>query len=84
MLEAVRYFFIRKPHKIEIINDIDEDLINFYRVWINNEKELIEKSERPPYSRSLYNEYVKKWEQRYKGKNDIERAFRYFYILKMY
>jgi hypothetical protein len=33
---------------------------------------------------SLYNEYVKKWEQGYKGKNGIERAFRYFYILKMY
>jgi DNA adenine methylase len=47
-------FFYKKPHKIEIINDIDDDLINFYRVWINNEKELVDRLEQLPYSRSLY------------------------------
>jgi DNA adenine methylase len=76
-------FFYKKPHKIEIINDIDDDLINFYRVWINNEKELVDRLEQLPYSRSLYKEYVKDWEQGYKGKDDIERAIKYFYILRL-
>lgn len=75
-------FFYKEPHKIEIINDIDEDLINFYRVWLNNEKELIDKLKRLPFARSLHNEFVKEWKQGNKGGNDLERAVRYFYILR--
>jgi DNA adenine methylase len=82
-LGSGQIFFHKKPHKIEIINDIDDDLINFYRVWISNEKELVDRLEQLPYSRSLYKEYVNDWKNGYKGKDNLERAIRYFYILRL-
>jgi len=75
-------FFRKPPHKIEVINDVNNDLINFYLVWYEQKDKLIEVLERLPYSEALYKRWIKEWYQGYKGKDDFERAIRYFFLLR--
>jgi len=75
-------FFRKPPHKIEVINDVNNDLINFYIVWYEQKDKLIEVLERLPYSEALRKRWIKEWYQGYKGKDDFERAIRYFFLLR--
>ncbi len=77
---AGQVFFAKQPHKMEIINDINNDLINFYLVWYEQKDKLIETLEHLPYSSYIHNKWVSEWKQGYKGRDDFERAVRYFYI----
>lgn len=47
-------FFNKEPSNIETINDIDEDVINLFKVIRNNTEELIKKITYTPYSRKEY------------------------------
>jgi DNA adenine methylase len=73
-------FFTKPPHKTEIINDINNDLVNFYLVWYEHKNKLIESLESLPYSSYVRNQWVSEWTQGFKGSDDFERAVRYFYI----
>lgn len=74
----------KEPAKLEILNDINGDLINFYKV-IQDEvkcKELIDKLYFIPKSREIFDEYdikIKKKEY----KNDVEHAVMFYYLLKL-
>lgn len=74
----------KEPSKLEIFNDIHGDLINFYRVIQDKDKykELINKIYFTPSSRELFDEYDKNL---FLGdyKDDVERAFYFYYILKL-
>jgi DNA adenine methylase len=61
---------------IEIVNDIDEDLVNFLMVNREEPARLAADLETLPYSRSLYDRW--KWEE--KPEDPFERAVRWFYI----
>jgi DNA adenine methylase len=68
----------RKPSQIETYNDIDGEVVNFFKVLRDKKDELIQKICLTPFS---YEEFVEAIEQ--KGKpnlSDVERA-RMFYIL---
>lgn len=72
-------FFEKNPSKIEVINDYDSNVINFYKVLQNNKKELMQKIDNALISRELFLEYRKsKWDEL----EPLERAFRFFYITK--
>lgn len=75
-------FFAKKPHRVEIINDIDGDLMNFFRAWKSNKDELIKRVSELPYSRELYNEVLTQWKSGNKGETDLDRAVNYFYIAR--
>lgn len=65
---------IRNSKYIEIINDINSDVYNFYKVVRDNPKELVAMLDTAIYSRELNDE------SRYSDpKNDIEKAF-YFFV----
>ena len=81
-LGAGQIFFKKEKHKNEIINDIDNDLINFYLVWKNDKDKLINELKDYPYSKYIRDKFLNEWIQGYKGANDLERAVRYFYILR--
>ena len=81
-LGAGQIFFKKEKHKNEIINDIDNDLINFYLVWKNDKDKLINELKDYPYSKYIRDKFFNEWLQGYKGANDLERAVRYFYILR--
>ena len=62
-------------HYMEVINDIDGDLINFYRQLRDNGEKLTRLLQLTPYSEYEHREAKTK---NYEGLSDIERARRYF------
>jgi len=76
-------FFGKQPSKVEIVNDINSELINFYRVIQRKCDKFLEREKYEMYSRELYYEYLNDY---YSGKHfefgDVERAFRFFCLIK--
>jgi len=76
---AGHVLFNKEPSKIEIYNDIDEDLVNFFRVIRDDEKFKVfrEKIELIPYSRVEF-EFYKSFEP----KDDVDRAIKFFVLVR--
>lgn len=51
-------FFEKKPSKVEVVNDINGHLMDFYRVIQRKPNEFLERGKYELYSRSLYYEYL--------------------------
>ena len=64
--------FEKEPSRIETINDIDEEVVNFFRVVRNPDKreKLCEAVAYTPYSREIYENGFKR-----EYKSDIEKAW---------
>ena len=76
--------FAKPPHKVELINDKDGDLINLYRVCHSKKiKELRRKLYYTPYSREIYEEITQRWKQGVKPQNDVDRAVEYCVLIQM-
>lgn len=74
----------KEQSKIEIINDVNDDLINFYKVIQDKTKcdELINRLYFLPKSREIFDEYDIKIKKR-DYKDDIEHALMFYYLLKL-
>src|SRR5699024_1256420 len=73
--------FGKDPSKVEVINDLDGDLVNFFRV-VRDKKDLLLKSlEYELVSREVFNGYKDKF---MKGDytDEVERAKIFYYIIK--
>ena len=70
----------RKAKKFEVYNDINGDAVNMFRQIVLNKDKLKRLLTSYPYSRGLYQTFLKEWRSGYKGEDDIERASRYFYL----
>lgn len=64
----------REPAEVETYNDLDEEVVNFFKVLRDNREELIEKISLTPYSRQEFEKSVKVGEDL----DDIERARLFF------
>lgn len=75
---ACNVLFAKNPEKNEIINDIDEKVINFFRVLKDENKylELQKLCALSPFSRTLLEEY---YDTLNEG-TDVERAMKLFYV----
>lgn len=75
-------FAKKKKSKVEVYNDIDEGLVNFFRVFRDPKqfKILYHLIKCTPYSRQEYNFCLKNWE---KAKNPVTRAYRWFIVAHM-
>ena len=72
----------KPPSQIEVYNDLDSGLVNFWRVVRDPEKfeQLYRKIALTPYSRQEFSDCLATWE----GTEDvIERAFRWFIVARM-
>jgi DNA adenine methylase len=80
---ALWTFFRKSPSKVEAVNDINGELINFYRCVQRKHKEFLERTHYELYSRELYYEYLNDF---YSGHHvelsDLERGFRFFCMIK--
>ena len=73
--------FFRKPRStIEILNDLDSQLINFYRVCQHHPEELIRSIQCLPVSRELFDTFKKASPE---ALTDIQRACRFLYLQKL-
>lgn len=68
-------FFRKEPSKIEVVNDINGELINFYRVIQRKSDEFIKREKYELYSAELYYEYLidYKIKKMYKEGIDLEK-----------
>lgn len=71
-------FFNKEKSKVEILNDINGDLVNFFEVVRNKQDELEKKFDNVLISRELFLEYRKTMSDR--KLSDVERAFRFYYV----
>lgn len=80
---ALWTFFRKTPSKTEVVNDINGELINFYRCIQRKHTEFIARGDLELYSRELYYEYLNDF---YSGRHlefdDLERGFRFFCLIK--
>lgn len=75
---AAWIFFRKQPSKTEVINDLDSDLVSFYRVVQNHLEEFLKQFKWLLSSR----EWFEDWRDQINGRGitDIQRAARYYYI----
>lgn len=72
-------FFHKKPSRIEVINDKNQLLITFFQVIKNGIENFLKKFEYTLISRDLFMKYRESnWEEL----DDMEKAFRLYYIIK--
>jgi len=74
----------KEPSKIEVFNDINKDLINFYKVVKDKVKcnELIKDLQTTLKARELFNEYDLIYQTK-QYKSDIQQAKIFYYLLKL-
>ncbi|EEC7603349.1 DNA adenine methylase [Escherichia coli] len=72
-------FFMKKPSCAEIINDINSDIVNLYRVVKYHQEEFSRQFQWMLASREMWNEVIN---QHTEYMTDIQRAVRFFFIQK--
>ena len=74
--------FAKEPSPVEVYNDLNSDLVNFFRVLRDPQKfaEFHRLVSLTPYSREEYNFCRKTWES---SEDDVERAYRWFVVARM-
>ena len=77
---AAALYFLKPPSKVEVINDINGELINLYRVIQNHLEEFVRQFKWILTSRQVY-----KWLQDIPTHTltDIQRATRFYYLQKL-
>ncbi len=74
---------IHKPESInEIYNDVDDDLVEFFRVLRDHREELLEWLQHTPYSRTLYEEFADAYHAGERAADTVVRAGRYWYLVQ--
>ena len=78
---GAQLLFAKPPSKVEVYNDIDEGLVNFFRVLRDARKapKLIELLKLTPYSREEYNAYRQTWGEQ---QDDVEKARQWFVVCR--
>jgi DNA adenine methylase len=74
--------FAKKPSPVEVYNDIDSGLVNFFRVLRDKDKfqRFYEKVYLTPYSREEFYYCKATWED---CEDEVERAYRWFVVARM-
>ena len=76
---GAQLLFAKPPSKIEVYNDIDKGLVNFFRILRDNFDKLQRLLILSPYSRNEYHQCLDTWE----GVEDpVERARRWFVVCR--
>jgi DNA adenine methylase len=78
---AAWIFFKKPPSKVEVINDLDSDLITFYRVVQNHLEEFLKQFKWLLTSREWFQDWKDQLEVR--GLTDIQKAARYYYVQRL-
>ena len=78
---AAWIFFRKEPSKYETINDLDSDLVAFYRVLQNHLEEFLKQFKWLLSSREWFEDW--KRQQEAGGLTDIQRAARYYYTQRL-
>ena len=82
VFSGAAWVFFRKPiSKVEVINDLDSDLVTFYRVVQNHLEEFLKQFKWLLTSREWFQDWKDQLEIR--GLTDIQKAARYYYVQRL-
>ncbi len=76
---GAQIFFQKPPSKVEVLNDLDGELVNFYRICQSHHEELLRHMRFLVVSREWYSRLQKTPPE---NLTDIQRASRYFFLQK--
>lgn len=65
---------------VEVYNDLDSDLVQFFEVLRDRHDELVEWLEAVPFSRELHQRWVELFHNGYRSSDSIKRAGQFFYL----
>ena len=74
-------FFTKRPSTVEVLNDLDSDLISFYRVVQNHLEEFLRQFKWCLTSREWFEDWKDQLDGR--GLTDIQKAARYYYVQRL-
>lgn len=74
-------FFKKEPSKSEVLNDLDSDLVSFYRVLQSHLEEFLKQFKWLLQSREWFEDWKEQLEAR--GLTDIQKAARYYYLQRL-
>jgi len=77
---AAGVLFNKPKSKVEVYNDLNDDIVHFFRVLREQPEELKEWLSRVPFSRTLHDEWAADFYNGERCDDDIERAGHFFYI----
>src|ERR1700734_3582568 len=77
---GAQVFFHKTRSKVEVLNDLDSQLVNFYRVCQHHHTELIRFMRQMPVSREWFQTFEKAGLE---GLTDVQRAARFLYLQKL-
>jgi DNA adenine methylase len=81
---AAGVLFQKPPSKVEVYNDRDGDIVQFFRVFRERPDELVEWLEAVPYARDVYDKWASEfYDEGYRPGDEIERAGRFFALRYM-
>ncbi|MCP3662575.1 MAG: DNA adenine methylase [Gammaproteobacteria bacterium] len=78
---AAWVFFGKEKSKTEVLNDLDGELISFYRVVQHHPEEFLKQFRFVLASRELFEDWKKQLEA--DGLTDIQKAARYYYVQRL-
>lgn len=76
---GAQVFFRKEPSKVEVLNDLDREIVNFFRVCQQHYEELVRYLKFVVSSREWFDLL---YEAKLDGFTDIQRAARYLYLAK--
>lgn len=80
---ALWVFFSKPRSKVEVLNDVNSNLIGFWRIIQRQPEEFIKREKYEMYSRELFNEYYADWYSGHHAKlTELEKAFRFFVMIR--
>jgi DNA adenine methylase len=70
----------KPPSKVEIYNDINRDLVLFFKVLRDRTCEFVSKVAFTPISRALYEDLLEKWRTQGPPSDELQRAWEWFIL----
>jgi len=80
---AAGVLFNKPKSKVEVYNDINDDIVHFFRVLREQPEELKEWLSRVPFSRTVHEEWKEEFYNGERRDDDIERAGIFFALRRM-
>lgn len=70
----------KEPSSVEIYNDLNKDIVHFFRILRERRDELEEWLSYVPHARDVHDRWAQEFYDGERPENDIERAGRWFYL----
>lgn len=79
---ALNVLLQKSPAKVEVINDLDDEVFNLWQVIQADGERLAIESDKLPFAHKLYNEWATAWHSGKRPEDAFERALHFYYIAR--